>query len=80
LESEIENFGNGKKGSRGIPGLTLKPAALFLFLLLNIFTTFYIINSDNKTLTSKKTYLSAISAEYNLNHAYNSGLNKLMGE
>ena len=84
LQSEIANQKTGKGNHLNISRGILRPAALFLFVLLNVFTSFYIIDSSAKSTTavstSRQTYLSAISSEYNLNHTYNSKLNKLMGE
>lgn len=76
LKEEIEKPA-GKKRKRSA---VLKPAALALFILLNAFTSYYIINSENQSTVSRKTYLSAISSEYNINQTYDSQLNKLMGE
>ena len=81
LRAEIENGKTVK--SRIFAGGLLKPVALFLFVLLNVFTSLYLINSNSQTsnyTTYRQNYLSAISSEYSLNQSYSTQLNKLMGE
>jgi len=80
LKSEIERLENTENKSSAISNGILKPVALLFFVLLNIFSSFYIVNSNSQTTVTKQTYLSAISSEYNLNQTYNSQLNKLIGE
>ncbi len=71
---------------RGFKGIILKPAILFIIVILNIFTGIYFINSGNKTTTvTKQDYFSKISSEYILSHSYlpaeasYSGINQTTG-
>lgn len=80
LKAGIENLNEGKQKVSIFQSGILKPAALLIFLLLNAFTSFYIINSNTETSTSRQKYISAISSEYNLNQTNDSQLSKFLGE
>ena len=81
LQAEIEKEAPAKR--KIFSGGLLKPAALFLFVLLNVITSLYLIDSNSQSsgyTTYRQNYISAISSEYSLNQNYNTQLNKLMGE
>ena len=78
IQSEIESL--PVKEKRTLSGNILRPAILFLILIVNVFTAVFFLNSDSETSTTKQTYLSAISSEYSIGHSYYSQLDEMIGK
>ena len=79
IQFEIESLQT--KGEESfLKGSILKPAILFIVLIINICTVVFYPNSENTTTSTKQTYLSAISSEYSINHSYYAKIDKMMGK
>jgi hypothetical protein len=63
-----------------LKGKILRPAILFIIVVINILTGVYFIDSGSRTSTAtKQQYFSKISSEYTLSHSYYSGINQTTG-
>ncbi len=79
LQSEIE--GSQTKGKRFfLSGNILRPAILFVVIIINICSVIFFSNSESETTSTKQTYLSAISSEYSISHSYYSELSEMIGK
>jgi hypothetical protein len=78
LQSKIESSELKEKGF--LKGKILRPAILFIIVVINILTGVYFIDSGSRTSTAtKQQYFSKISSEYTLSHSYYSGINQTTG-
>ena len=79
IQSEIENI-QTKKRRYNLKGDFLHPLILFLILIINVFSAVFFFISKSDTVSTKQTYLSAISSEYSIGHSYYSQLEKMIGK
>ena len=79
IQSEIESLQTKGKGY-SLKGNILKPAILFLVLIINVCTIIFFQGSESTDTSTKQTYLSAISSEYSISHSYYSQLDEVIGK